>query len=81
MTGQELSQLSYSQHSSFDFECNVCAIIKKETNQLPHNTKNLLKAATVDVMTNMNKIYLIQTCTYFQGYFKIILKTEGSFIE
>lgn len=52
-------------------------VIKKETSQQPHNTKDSLKATIIDVMGSINENYPILASRRFHG--RIV--NEGGFTK
>ena len=59
----------------------VWGVIERESNLHPHNTKDPLKAAVVEAMTNMCQAHVIQACNRFRSRVEAVLQAEGGFIE
>jgi len=59
----------------------VWIIVEREVNKHFLNTKDSLKAAIVKIMSNINKIHLIQACQRFRSHIEAIIEAESGFIK
>ena len=59
----------------------VWSVVERETNRHPHNTIASLKAAIVQVMSEMNKDHLISACRRFRPRLEAVIEAKGGFIE
>ena len=59
----------------------VWGVVERETNRHPHNTIASLKAAIVQVMSEMNKDHLISACLRFQTCIEAVIEAKVGFIE
>ena len=59
----------------------VWSIVEKEVNENPHNAKDSLKTAIVQVMSDMNKDQLIRACNRFRPRIEAVIDASGGFIE
>ena len=59
----------------------VRSVVEKEVNEHLHNTKDSLKAAIVQVMSDINKEQLIRDFNRFQPRIEAIIAASNGFIE
>lgn len=59
----------------------VWSVIERETNQHSHSTIALLKAAIIQVMSEMNEDHLISAWERFRGRIKAVIEAKGGFIK
>lgn len=56
-------------------------VAEKQSSKSAHNTIIALRAAIVDTMANIPKIYLITVCSRLLEPVEVVIATDGSFVE
>jgi hypothetical protein len=59
----------------------VWSVVERETKLHPHSTRATLKAAIVQVMSEMNEDHLLSACHRLQTRIKAVIEAKGGFIE